>query len=179
MVKKITVESLIVELRELRASRDRADARLLLRLVEVKRDHLQALLDDGYPSFADFCNQFVKPGRVEAFERGLEKVGIKMALEIGSEATIVAAQIHGNLEAYTSAVSDWVESKNGIRPTHQAAKHILLQVDPRVEVPRAVREQREIMRLRAENANLKAQIRALEVQVKKLEKKLKAAKAEV
>lgn len=174
-MKKTTIGSLIEELKALRINRDRADARLLLRLAEVRRDHLQLLLDDGYESFAKFCHQFVSPERQEAFERGLEKIGAKKALEIGSEATIIAAKLtgNGNHERYTAAVRDWSSSNNGLLPSRQASERLLYKIDPRAEEPRVSREQREVTKLRLENDKLRAEVRLLRGRIKVLETRLK------
>lgn len=180
----VTFDKLVIELRELRLSRDRADARLLLRLAQIEREHIKIVLDAGCESFAQFAEEFVKPARYEAFKTGLDKVGVDEALAIGSDATIVAGKTTTEVKAvaYTGAVRAWVAEHNGTLPTRQTAKHILMQVDPREEQPKAVRdiERRddELTRLRSENAELRAKLRAAESELARLRKLTAAPRRE-
>jgi hypothetical protein len=166
-------EKLLSELRGLRQARDKADARLLLRLVEVERDHLQEILGAGCSSFAQFVHEFVSPQRFEAFKRGLGKVGQLAAVEIGSEATVVAAQLTDGPEKYVHAIRAWIVKNKNNRPSQERAKHVLMQVDPREETPDSVRYQQrmteEIARLRAENAELRAEVAHLKRRLREAE----------
>lgn len=181
MAKTVTIESLLTELRELRLLRDRADARLMLRAMEIETEHMEVILAGGCGSFAQFlksADSLIEPGRYESFKAGLAKVGAKQALLMGSDATIVAGQLSNGPEEYCAAIDAWVMEHDGTLPTMQTARHIRMQVDPRHEVPDAVRKQDELAQLRAENALLRAENAALKNEVAKLRKSVQKSNRE-
>jgi hypothetical protein len=171
----VTIEQIVQEILELRLRRDRADAHLLCRLVEIEAEYMQLIIDSGCSSFGQFLRSMknvVEPGRYLSFKAGLARIGVESALAIGSDATIVAGQLSvvpSAPDEYTRACRAWVDEHSGVRPTQRTAKHLLLQVDPRTEVPESVRKQDEIARLRAEVSQLKAENAALKRRVRELE----------
>jgi hypothetical protein len=170
------IETLRDELRELRLARDKSDARLLLRLVEVEQEHADVIVQSG-GSFDQFVQEFVRPSRYEAFKRGLASVGTDEAIELGSEYVIGAAQLTSDKKApkYEKATRAWV-AEHGAMPTRETAKRLLIQVDPREETPRVVSRQDELAKLRAENSQLRAENRSLLAKVAKLEGQQSKAK---
>jgi hypothetical protein len=97
-MKKITIEDLLVKLRSLRLTRDKADAAFLLACIETEREHWETIEASGATSFCQWLKSegLVDPGRYESFKAGLAKLkNEKLALEIGSEATITAAHLTG------------------------------------------------------------------------------------
>lgn len=174
-MQKITYDRLVTELRDLRLERDIADAKLLLRLTEIEKGHMKLILDAGCESFDQFLksNSLVDPGRYEAFKLGLKKLkSAEHALEIGSDATIIAGQLTNRPSKYVSAIIAWKNDHGGTQPTRETAKRLLMQVDPRAEEPQSVRRQNELEQLRAENSKLRAQVRSLEAKVRTLETRL-------
>lgn len=181
MGKPVTYEGLIREIRELRAARDRAEERLLLRLVEIERDHMGIIADGGCASFAMFCKEFVSPARFEAFKAGLKKIGDNDSLAIGTAATIVAARVEPQkVRTYVADIKAWARVEKRM-PTKEAADRVRLKRSTTEEVPRAVaqeeRREDELARLRAENDDLRARLRASEAENAKLRKQLSAKKA--
>jgi len=171
-------EGLVREVRELRLRRDKADARLLLRLVEIEREKLDLIRSAGCQSFAQFLKSYAitDPARFENFKAGLKKIkSEEVALEIGSEAVIVAAQLTNGVKKYVEAIEAWRDDEKhaGTLPSQETAKHILMQVDPREEEPEAVRRKSELTRLRDENAKLRAENTKLRARVDALEARLK------
>lgn len=170
----MTYEELLAEVRELRLMRDQAEARMMLRLVEIETNHMNVLREAGCNAFGWFVKECgTEPARYESFKVGLEKVGPEESEAIGCEATIVAGQLRSAPEKYTSAVHDWTSEHGGALPTRQTAKRLLMQVDPREETPMAVRRvakrEDELNKLRAENKRLKAENRSLKAKLRKLE----------
>jgi len=171
-------EELVKEVRELRLRRDKADARLLLRLIEIEKTKMGLIRSAGCQSFAQFLKSYAitDPARFENFKAGLVKLKNEdVALEIGSEAVIVAAQLTNGAKKYVEAIEAWRDDEKhaGTLPSQETAKHILMQVDPREEEPEAVRKKSELARLREENSRLQAENRKLKARVAALEAKLK------
>lgn len=172
----VTYESIVKELRELRLSRDQADARLLVRLQDVERDHLSIVLESGCDSFAQFVQEFVKPARYEAFKLGLAKIGEEQALAIGSDATIVAGKATSAViaEEYTSACKAWVVEHGGTMPTRESAERVMGHYQKHAGKPKSLADQErredELSRLRAENAELRAKLRSAESELTRLRK---------
>jgi hypothetical protein len=146
-----------------------------VRLADVENDdELMAIIKAaGNDCFERFLksNGLVDPGRYASFKAGLIKIGRDQALAIGSEATIVAALLTNGSAKYIKGMRDWRTQHGGVMPTRETAKHILMQVDPRPEEPRASRQQDELARLRAENIELKAKLRMAEARIRELERK--------
>lgn len=176
----MTYDDIVSELRALRLERDRADARLLLRLVEIENDHIDTILAAGCASFAQFLKQLgmIDVARYDTFKRGLSRVGAEEALAIGSDATIVAGQLTNGPEQYVDAIRASIEERGGTLPSRQTAKRILMQVDPRRETPRAMRKKEELAKLRAENATLKAENKQLRRKLRALERKMEKTTAD-
>ncbi len=173
----MTYDDLLAEVRGLRLLRDKAEARMFLRLVTIENDsvHMQTLIDGGVTSFGWFVEECgTKAARYESFKVGLEKLDCETALEIGADATIVAGQLRSEPAKYTHAVHCWSNDHGGALPTRDTAKRILMQVDPRSETPRSVsraaRRDDELAKLRAENADLRAANKSLRRKVSKLER---------
>lgn len=172
----MTYDDLLEEVRALRLLRDQAEARMMLRLVVIERDHMDVLRAAECTAFGWFVKQCgTEPARYESFKVGLSKIGAAEAEIVGCDATIVAAQLNDEPAAYTKAVHDWTAEHGGALPTRQTAKRLLMQVDPREEVPQAVKMQArradELAQLRAENDRLKAENRSLKAKLRRLEKK--------
>lgn len=177
---KKTYEQLVEELRELRLRRDQADAQLLLRLVEIENTSMRVILESGCESFAQFLksNALVDPGRYEAFKIGLHKLdNDEAALEIGSEATIIAGQLTNGTKKYIEANIAWRNDHGGTKPTRETAKRLLMQVDPRAEIPQSVKRQKELEQLRAENGRLRAEVKSLQAKIRSLEAQLSKKQA--
>jgi len=170
---EVTEESLVAEVRALRLLRDQADARLYLRLMEIERDHLQLLLDGGHESFAGFLHNVgaVKAGRYEAFKNGVAKIGKDAALRLGVEVAIMAAATTDDkTQEYVKAADNWVADPlhSGL-PTHQSARTLLLNIQPRPVEPRSTRRLRAAEKIVAENRDLRTENAVLRKKVKKLE----------
>jgi len=175
---KVTFQGILNEIRDLRLDRDRADARLLVRLFEIERDHMDVIRAAQISSFAQFLKSnrsLVEPGRYEAFKTGIKIIGKERSLVIGSHATIVAglSTNKDGARKFVESIEAWIGMHAGTLPSRETAKTIMLQVDPRPEVPEALHWQDEVAKLRAENVRLRAEVRALNHEIQKLRKRLK------
>lgn len=171
----VTYEQLVAEISELRLKRDQAEAVMLCRLVAIERDNMETILAAGHNSFDSFVEQFIKPGKFEAFKRGLDKVDIATAQRIGSDATIVAGRLSNGPDEYVEAVVAWRGEHNGMFPTQQTCRNILRDVDPQRQVPGPVRRLELVAQLRAEIESLRAENRELKRRIAKLEGKRKSS----
>lgn len=176
----MTYDQIIDEIRELRLKRDQSDARLLLRLVDIERDHMDVIAEGGCATFGQFLkslDSIVDPSRYDGFKAGLRAIGEAAAMECGADATIEAGRLtdNGMAPAYTQAIRDWSADHGGTLPTRQTAHKLLTQVDPRSEVPDSTRRQNELAMLRAENQRLRAENNTLRRRLAKYEAKAKAA----
>lgn len=135
---------LLRNLAQLRSKRDGADVRFLLRLVQAEQDPAEsaAVSEAGFSTFTDFIEAkgFCKPGRYEAFKKGLAKIGEHKARRLGAAATIIAAGLSdGCTSQYVDALDAWVQLKH-MMPSRETAKRILMQTDPRAEVPEVLKQ---------------------------------------
>lgn len=172
------VRKLVDELHALRLKRDRADAVFLLRCVDVEEEYWKIIHEDlKCASYAQFLksNSILEPARYDNFKAGLAKIGREKALEIGGDATIIAARLSNGaaqVRKYVEAIDAWRMKNHDAQPSNQAAERLLYQVDPREREPQAVSEMKLINQLRAENAELRAKLRTAEAKIKQLQKQL-------
>lgn len=167
---KQQLEALVDEIVKLRLARERSDAAFLLRLCDVENDEMNLLRANGLESFERFlkCYKLCDAARYRSFVLGLKKLGKEKSLLVGADATIEAAKIVANGPAateYVAAIEAWRNQHRGVAPSREAAAKILRQVDPRPEVPDAMRREtrndalsREVAKLQEENANLRAKL---------------------
>jgi hypothetical protein len=174
----MTINELLDELRALRLDRDKADARFLLRLVDVEKRHMKIITDSGANSFAQWLKSeaLVDPGRFESFKAGLKKLDSpSIALDIGSEATIIATKLTNGTpkrDKYVKVVQAWINEHEGTLPSREAAERLIYQVDPREREPRVGVRQDKLDTLLAENAELRTQLRSAQAKIKKLESEI-------
>ncbi len=142
-------------------------------------DVLRAAGCSNMAMFLRDMGNLVEPARYESFKTGLKKIGVDEAKAIGSCATIEAGLCSSRAaeKVYVSTVRAWVNDHGGTLPTRQTSHRLLLQVDPRVEVPDSVRRQNELAELRAENAKLRAENNSLKRKLEKMEKSIKKVAA--
>lgn len=177
----MTVEELLMDLRKYRLERDRADARFLLRVVEVERDHADLILSAGYASFDAWLKTegICDSARFQSFKRGLALVGIDWAREFGAPAVIQAARLPSaastaepgeDVPLYKHAIESWTADTGGTLASSETAERLRRQVAPQSETPQAVRRQDELAKLRAENVELRAENAKLRAELKSLKK---------
>lgn len=168
---KPTYEQLMAEVVELRRLRDQADARLLLRLMEIERDHIDVIESAG-STMAHFCEEIISWKRYAPFKRGVEAIGASEALAVGSAATIQAGRIdhEPDRDEYVTEMRQWVEDHHGATPTAQTAADYRRKIAPTKQKTLRQKRNDELARLQAENAQLKAEVRSLKRKLAKLDK---------
>lgn len=150
------------ELAGLRLEREKAEAKFFVRLYDVEQQEMELLRAAGCDTFDRFLKStaLADSSRYRNFVKGFEKVGRDVALVIGADAVIEAAAIIDGAETvdrYQAAIVDWKEEHRGVHPSREQSARLLRQIEPRAEIPEAVRTQSEIRRLRNEVARLKAE----------------------
>jgi hypothetical protein len=179
----MTYEELVRECSELRARSQELEARFLMKLVQVEREHMELLRDAGIDSIERFIesNALTKPARYRAFERGFATLNdADLAISMGVEAVIEAGRLPSGterVEMFCSAVRDWAAEHRGLLPRMETVKHLSRQIDPVAEMPRASRRQGELRRLQNELARLQAENRKLRERVRELEAQQEVPKA--
>lgn len=171
-------EEMLQELQKLRRIRDQADARFLLRLMKVERSEVRYLKSNGFDDFEGFAKTMTEWSRYTKFKRGVEKIGPKEALEIGSEATIEAGKTTSTerTEEFVDEIKGWVEDNGGMFPTKETAERYRRKIDPQKEPTRRQQRNEKIAWLEAENRRLRADVRKLEAENKKLKKEIEKLK---
>lgn len=159
----ITVDWLVSTARVFREAGEMWQTAFFLFLYEVERLHMDTLRAGGIDTFELFLkkNNLCSSARYRSFVRGLKTLKRKVVVRVGAEATIAASQMTSKdfVKPYVEAVESWIDDKGGVRPSGQTAATLLRQVDPRAEVPKAVKRQSELRRLREEVKKLKAQLK--------------------
>lgn len=118
------------------------------------------------------------PARYRNFTSGLAKLGPDVALMLGADATVEAAQLsNGKPTAakYIAAIGAWREQHRGVAPTRETAAKILRQVDPREEEPQAIRNLTRSDAQARTIATLENQVADLRAKLAKTEKERDAA----
>lgn len=178
---KRRIDKILSKCRALRQARDRTDAAFLLYLAHIEATEMELLRLCGHGTFAQFLRTYelCEPARLENFKRGVSLVGQEEALRLGSNPVIALAQNHDRekIPQYVKAVDAFAAERGGTYPSLQTSQRILHQVDPRPEVPRVLKHQTEIDRLRAENANLRSQVNRLERENAQLKRALQKKSA--
>lgn len=198
-------ERLVDEIIALSIERDAADARMLIRLVEIERDHLDDLIDAGCDSYANFLYEcHVSPRRYGSFKAGLSKLGKHAALKIGTHGVQLAVllddgeKIPANADPalalgaeprtddakrYVAEIENWSVQNGSKYPSRQTVDETILKnfkTRPRPsrgKTEQLKRLQDENARLRAENEELRAESRSLAHRLYQTEDELRKCKS--
>lgn len=162
---------------QLRLNFERDEAKFFLGLVEVEEKWMGVLRENGCPTFDFFIRsyEFCRVERYTAFKAGLQRLeDRKEAERIGARAVMALTKVADprNIPSYLTACNAWSEKHRGLAPSSETAERILRQVDPRPEIPSAVKELSEVARLRLEVTKLKSRIKELELENAKLRAKV-------
>lgn len=172
-------EELVNQCRELRTAFERDEARFLIGLVRVEREHMDLLRENGCSTFVQFLrsHHLCDGLRYERFRKGLEAVGSEATAEqIGAEAVCKAAQATTpeKAQAFTEAALAF-RAQEGVAPRGQTVTRLLASVDPQAKTPRVIKALDETTRLRAQLEELKAELRAVKAERDKAIKRAEKA----
>jgi len=174
-------EGIVQHCRNLRVEFERDEARFFLGLWHTEQQYMEFLRTNGYDVFARFLtnHDLCDPARYATFAAGLKHLDSPNdALKIGAKSVMALSAVHDsrNVPEFITAVTSFADQHGGTLPSHQKARQLLRQVDPRKETPRAVSQANENARLRAELQQVKTELRAKEAELKTW--KVRAEKAE-
>ena len=171
-------DDLVNEVIRLREEANAARQRLMEFLYEIKNDSEKLSLITGQGMSFKLFVESIALVRLRVYmewEEGWERIGKpEVARRIGTEATRGVTRLVnvGKTDDYISAVDAWIEEKNGATPSQEKAKTLACQIDPRAEVPAAVRSRTEKEKLKAELSRAKAEVKKLRAENRSLKKKL-------
>lgn len=161
----------------LRLNFERDEARFFLGLVEVEEKWMGVLQENGCPTFDSFIRsyEFCRVERYTAFKAGLQHLSTREEAEqLGARAVMALTKVVNtqNIPSYLEACNAWRAQHRGLSPSSETAERLLRQVDPRPEIPKAVKAINHVTQLQQENAKLKSRVRELELENAKLRAKI-------
>lgn len=167
---------IITECRRLRSEAEVAEAKFLTFLRKVELEFMDELRANGCDTFERFLKThgLCDAARYRKFTLGFDKLKLDQdtAQQMGVPAVMAGSEIKNKRRSssYIDAVVAWKLDHGDVMPKPETAQRLMRQVDPRKEIPQAVRKLSEIDRLRIENSKLRARVRELETELRAAKK---------